>query len=54
MMQTIFTSISVRWRIMRRRHRLRRNTIFLLRQSSDHMLKDIGLHEPRSPDDPWL
>lgn len=54
MMQKIFTSISVRWRVMLRRRRLRRNTILLRHQVNDYLLKDIGLHEPRSTDDPWL
>lgn len=53
-MPTIFRSISVRWRIMLGRRRSRRNRIVVLRQLSDHVLKDIGLHERRSAGDPWF
>ena len=53
-MREVFTSISVRWRVMLRRRRLCRNTILLRHQVNDYLLKDIGLHEPRSTDDPWL
>ncbi|GLQ53969.1 DUF1127 domain-containing protein [Devosia nitrariae] len=53
-MSTFFKSIPVRWRVMRRRRRSHRNTIEVLRQFNDHLLKDIGLNEPCSTDDPWL
>ncbi|MHA6298087.1 DUF1127 domain-containing protein [Devosia sp. CAU 1758] len=52
MMLRIIKSISMRWSDVRRRRRARRDTILMLHQFSDHMLRDIGLHEPRSIDDP--
>jgi len=51
-MARVFNSIAMRWRHMLRRHRTRRNSILVLHQLNGHMLRDIGLHEPRSPDDP--
>lgn len=50
-MQRIVTSISVRWRAVLRRRRSRSRRILLRHPVSDHMLRDIGLHEPRSTDD---